>query len=85
MEHVIAIAAGLVLRTVIDFLTNDDHRLTSTLIGLWEGIMLSHFLQKNPRDSNDAYLALATRFAIDFMLTSSVFRFALTGVWTVVG
>ncbi|OJA12652.1 hypothetical protein AZE42_08695 [Rhizopogon vesiculosus] len=88
MEHVIAIAAGLVLRTVIDFLTDNNHMLTSAsciLIGLWEGIMLSHFLQKNPRDSNDAYLALTTRFAIDFLLTSSVFRFGLTGVWTVIG
>ncbi|KAG1751348.1 uncharacterized protein EDB91DRAFT_1005951, partial [Suillus paluster] len=85
MENVIAIGAGLALRAVIDILTDDDQRLTGTLVGLWEGIVLSHFLHKNPRNSNDAYLALATRFLIDFMLTNSVVRFALTGAWTLVG
>ncbi|KAJ8589960.1 hypothetical protein M405DRAFT_706254, partial [Rhizopogon salebrosus TDB-379] len=85
MENVIAIGAGLALRAVIDNLTDNDHRLTSTLIGLWEGIVLSHFLQKNPRNSSDAYLALVTRFAVDFLIASSVVRFVLTGVWTVVG
>ncbi|KAG0707086.1 hypothetical protein DFH29DRAFT_771222, partial [Suillus ampliporus] len=85
MENVIAIGAGLVLRSAIDLLTDSDHRLTSTLVGLWEGIVLSHFLHKYPRNPNDAYLALVTRFAIDFMLTNSLVRFVLTGVWTLVG
>ncbi|KAG1812173.1 uncharacterized protein BJ212DRAFT_1244083, partial [Suillus subaureus] len=85
MEHVIAIGLGLALRAVIDILTDSDYRLTSTLVGLWEGFVLSHFLHKNPRNPSDAYLALATRFVIDFLLVSSPVRFALTGAWTVVG
>lgn len=85
MDNVVAIGVGLVLRTIIDILTDSDYRLTGTLIGLWEGFVLSHFLHKNPRNHNDAYLALATRFVIDFLLTSSLVRFALTGAWTLVG
>ncbi|KAG2148634.1 uncharacterized protein EDB93DRAFT_1043750, partial [Suillus bovinus] len=85
MDNVIAIGVGLALRTVIDILTDSDYRLTGTLIGLWEGFVLSHFLHKNPRNPNDAYLALATRFAIDFFLTNSLIRLALTGAWTIVG
>lgn len=85
MDNVIAIGVGLALRAVIDILTDSDYRLTGTLIGLWEGFVLSHFLHKNPRNPNDAYLALATRFAIDFLLTNSLIRFALTGAWTLVG
>ncbi|KAG1890038.1 hypothetical protein F4604DRAFT_1530666, partial [Suillus subluteus] len=85
MEHVIAIGVGLALRAVIDILTDSDYRLTSTLVGLWEGFVLSHFLHKNPRNPNDAYLALATRFVIDLLLVNSPVRFALTGAWTLVG
>ncbi|KAG2123766.1 hypothetical protein DEU56DRAFT_707949, partial [Suillus clintonianus] len=85
MENVIAIGVGLALRAVIDILTDSDYRLTGTLVGLWEGFALSHFLQKNPRNPSDAYLALATRFAIDFMITNSIVRFFLTGAWTIVG
>ncbi|KAG1739258.1 hypothetical protein EDB19DRAFT_848946 [Suillus lakei] len=85
MDNVIAIGVGLALRAVIDILTGSDYRLTGTLMGLWEGFVLSHFLHKNPRNPNDAYLALATRFAIDFMLTNSLVRLALTGAWTLVG
>ncbi|KAG2749184.1 hypothetical protein P692DRAFT_20680790, partial [Suillus brevipes Sb2] len=85
MDNVIAIGVGLALRTVIDKLTDSDYRLTGTLVGLWEGFVLSHFLHKNRRNPNDAYLALATRFVIDFLLTSSLVRLALTGAWTVVG
>lgn len=85
MDNVVAIGVGLALRAVIDILTDSDYRLTGTLMGLWEGFVLSHFLHKNPRNPNDAYLALATRFAIDFMLTNSLVRLALTGAWTLVG
>ncbi|KAG2363307.1 hypothetical protein BDR07DRAFT_1240774, partial [Suillus spraguei] len=85
MDNVVAIGVGLALRAVIDILTDSDLRLTSTLVGLWEGFVLSHFLHKNPRNPNDAYLALATRFAIDFLLVNSIVRSALTGAWTLVG
>ncbi|KAG2062843.1 hypothetical protein BDR04DRAFT_1039662 [Suillus decipiens] len=53
--------------------------IQGTLVGLWEGFVLSHFLHKNPRNPTDAYLALATRFVIDFLLVNSLVRFALTG------
>lgn len=85
MDNIIAIGLGLALRSVIDIVTDSDYRLTGTLVGLWEGFVLSHFLHKNPRNPNDAYLALATRFVIDFLLTNSLVRFALTGAWTLVG
>lgn len=60
------------------------------LIGLWEGVVLSHFLSKHTRSrsrsrSKDPYLALATRMAIDIYLSYSISRFALTCAWTLVG
>lgn len=85
MDHVIAIVVGLGLRAVIDIQTDSDYRLTSTLVGLWEGCVLSHFLHKYRRNPSDAYLALATRFAIDFLLVNSPVRSVLTGAWTLVG
>ena len=57
------------------------------LIGLWEGVVLSHFLSKRTRSSRskDPYLALATRLAIDLYLTHSLSRFTLTCAWTLLG
>ncbi|OJA16040.1 hypothetical protein AZE42_10872 [Rhizopogon vesiculosus] len=87
MENIIAIGAGVALRVILDIATDNDHKLIGILIGLWEGVVLSHFLSKRTRSSRskDPYLALATRLAIDLYLTQSLSRFALTCAWTLLG
>ncbi|KAL4078559.1 hypothetical protein V8B97DRAFT_1938029 [Scleroderma yunnanense] len=83
MESVLAIGVGLGLRVVIDAAT-DDHRLGGVLIGLWEGVVLNHFLRRMPR-SYDPYIALGFRVFVDFLFTQSLSRMALVALWTVVG
>ncbi|KAG1771653.1 hypothetical protein EV702DRAFT_638121 [Suillus placidus] len=88
MENILSIGAGVALRVVLDVATGKDHKLIGILIGLWEGVVLSHFLSKHTRSrsrSKDPYLALATRMAIDIYLSHSLSRFALTCAWTLVG
>ncbi|OAX37351.1 hypothetical protein K503DRAFT_651841, partial [Rhizopogon vinicolor AM-OR11-026] len=87
MENIFAIGAGVALRAILDIATDNDHKLIGILIGLWEGVVLSHFLSKRTRSSRskDPYLALATRLAIDLYLTQSFSRFALTCAWTLLG
>ncbi|KAG0707078.1 hypothetical protein DFH29DRAFT_771990, partial [Suillus ampliporus] len=87
MEIILSIGAGVALRVVLNIATGNDHKLIGILIGLWEGVVLSHFLSKRTRSSRskDPYLALATRTAIDFYLSQSLSRFALTCAWTMVG
>ncbi|KAG2063923.1 hypothetical protein BDR04DRAFT_961998, partial [Suillus decipiens] len=88
MENILSIGAGIALRVVLDIATGKDNKLIGILIGLWEGVVLSHFLSKYTRSrskSKDPYLALATRMAIDIYLSHSLSRFALTCAWTPVG
>ncbi|KAG1751345.1 uncharacterized protein EDB91DRAFT_1040112, partial [Suillus paluster] len=87
MEILLSIGAGVALRVVLNVATSNDHKLIGILIGLWEGVVLSHFLSKRTRSSRskDPYLALATRMAIDLYLSHSLSRFALTCAWTLVG
>ncbi|KAI6157644.1 hypothetical protein BKA82DRAFT_4059663 [Pisolithus tinctorius] len=83
MESVLAIGVGLGLRMVVDAAT-DDHKVGGVLVGLWEGVVLNHFVRKMPR-SFDPYIALAFRVFVDFLFTQSLSRMALVALWTVVG
>lgn len=59
-------------------------KVTGTLVGLWEGIVLQHFLQKWPK-SFDPYIAYAVRMFVDFLVTESVARMLLVLLWTGLG
>ncbi|KAI6113275.1 hypothetical protein EDD16DRAFT_1446769, partial [Pisolithus croceorrhizus] len=83
MESVLAIGVGLGLRIVVDAAT-DDHKVGGVLVGLWEGVVLNHFVRKMPR-SFDPYIALAFRVFVDFLFTQSLSRMALVALWTLVG
>ncbi|KAG6336619.1 hypothetical protein ID866_2458 [Astraeus odoratus] len=83
MESVLAIGVGLGLRVVVDVAT-DDHKLGGVLVGLWEGVILNHFIRKMPR-SFDPYIALGFRVFVDFLFTQSLSRMALVALWTLVG
>ncbi|KAF8843039.1 hypothetical protein BDN67DRAFT_255390 [Paxillus ammoniavirescens] len=84
MESVLAIGVGLVLRVVVDVATDNDDRVGGVLVGLWEGVVLNHFVRKMPR-SFDPYIGLGFRIFVDFLFTQSLSRLALVALWTVVG
>lgn len=59
--------------------------LTSgVLVGLWEGVVLNHFVQRMPR-SFDPYLGFGFRIFVDFLFTQSLSRLALVALWALVG
>ncbi|KIJ18590.1 hypothetical protein PAXINDRAFT_128826 [Paxillus involutus ATCC 200175] len=84
MESVLAISVGLVLRVVVDVATDNDDRIGGVIVGLWEGVVLNHFVRKMPR-SYDPYIGLGFRIFVDFLFTQSLSRLALVALWTVVG
>jgi hypothetical protein len=84
MDSVFAIGFGLGVRFVIDAVSHHDQRVTGTLVGLWEGVVLQHFLRKMPT-SSDPYVAYAVRLFIDFLFTESLARLVLVLVWTGMG
>ncbi|KDQ27556.1 hypothetical protein PLEOSDRAFT_1026937, partial [Pleurotus ostreatus PC15] len=84
MDSLLAIATGLVLRAVVSLVTHDDLRTSCTLIGVWEGIVLMHFLNKMPR-SYDPYVAYGVRLFIDFIWTESLYRLVVVLLWTGMG
>ncbi|KAG6874494.1 hypothetical protein C0995_010404 [Termitomyces sp. Mi166 len=84
IDHILAIVAGLCLRIVIDVVGYEDHKLTGSLVGLWEGVVAQHFIKKSPR-SFDPYVAYAVRIFIDFLFTESLIRLVLTFLFTGMG
>ncbi|KAG7447940.1 uncharacterized protein BT62DRAFT_930041 [Guyanagaster necrorhizus] len=84
MDSIFAIGLGLSLRFVVDTVGRNNLKLTGTIIGLWEGIILLHFLQKMPY-SFDPYVGYAVRLFIDFLVTESITRLLLVVVWTGLG
>ncbi|KAG6830072.1 hypothetical protein H0H92_002362 [Tricholoma furcatifolium] len=84
MDHLLAIVAGLGVRIVIDIVSHQDNRLTGTLVGLWEGVVLQHFIKKAPK-SYDPYVAYGVRVFLDFLLRESLTRLILTVIWTGMG
>ncbi|KAF9556679.1 hypothetical protein CPC08DRAFT_669547 [Agrocybe pediades] len=84
MDSVFAIGFGLGLRFVVDTVSHHDFKLTGTLVGLWEGVILLHFLKKMPK-SSDPYIAYGVRLFVDFLFTESVARLVLVLIWTALG
>jgi hypothetical protein len=84
MDNVFAIGFGLGLRYVLSAVGQNDVKLASVLIGIWEGAVTLHFVQKAPY-SFDPYVALGVRMFIDFLATESVLRTVLILLWTGIG
>ena len=57
---------------------------TGVLVGLWEGVVLNHFVRRMPR-SFDPYLGFGFRIFVDFLFTQSISRLALVALWALVG
>ncbi|KAG6817478.1 hypothetical protein H0H87_008103 [Tephrocybe sp. NHM501043] len=84
MDHLFAIVAGLGIRLVIDVVNNQDNRLTGALVGVWEGVVVLHFIKKTPK-SFDPHVAYGVRIFIDFLFTESLIRLFMTLVFTGMG
>ncbi|KAG6891574.1 hypothetical protein C0992_003601 [Termitomyces sp. T32_za158] len=84
MDHILAIVAGLGVRIVIDLVGYENHRLTGSLVGLWEGVVVQHFIKKSPH-SFDPFIAYGVRVFIDFLFMESLTRLVLTFLFTGMG
>lgn len=85
MESFYSIGLGLGLRFLIDTATKyHGLRVHGILIGLWEGIVLNHFVRQFP-SSFDPYIAFAFRMLIDMILTRNVSRMTVVILWTGLG
>ncbi|KIY53459.1 hypothetical protein FISHEDRAFT_30581, partial [Fistulina hepatica ATCC 64428] len=84
MDSIFAIAYGSGLRFVLDTVTRGNYKVSGVLMGLWEGVVMYHFMRQAPR-STDPYLAYAVRVFIDFLMTESTFKIFLVFMWTLVG
>ena len=83
MDSILAIGVGLGLRALIDTVI-DGNITASALVGIWEGIVLNHFLLKH-RSSFDPYVAFGFRLFVDFMFTESFARMTMTVMWAFLG
>lgn len=85
MESLYSIGLGLGLRFLIDTATKyHGLRVDGILIGLWEGIILSHFVRQFP-SSFDPYIAFVFRMFIDILLTRNFARMTIVILWTGLG
>jgi hypothetical protein len=84
MESLFAIGLGLAVRILLDVVSQHDFRVGGSLVGLWEGVVLYHFVEKMPK-SHDPYVAYGVRLFVDFLFTESLFRMALVILWTGLG
>ncbi|KAH9942414.1 uncharacterized protein BXZ73DRAFT_40879 [Epithele typhae] len=84
MDNIVAIGLGLGLRALIDIVTQHNHRVDGSLVGLWEGAVLRHFITKYP-STIDPYAAYAFRLLVDFLWTNSYVRLFIVLLWTFMG
>ncbi|KAI0358495.1 hypothetical protein OH77DRAFT_1420892 [Trametes cingulata] len=84
MDNLFAIGVGLGLRSLIDVVTNHNHRVNGSLVGLWEGAVLRHFIAKYPA-SVDPYVAYGFRLLVDLLWTTSWIRLFITILWSFMG
>ncbi|KAJ3538305.1 hypothetical protein NM688_g6540 [Phlebia brevispora] len=83
MDNLVAVGIGLGMRALIDSLAGESYS-TSAIVGIWEGVVLNHFLAKYPT-SIDPYLAYAFRLFIDFLFAKSMTRIVIILLWTFLG
>ncbi|TBU45768.1 hypothetical protein BD309DRAFT_955367 [Dichomitus squalens] len=84
MDNLVAIGVGLGLRALIDVVTHHNHRVNGSLVGLWEGAVLRHFITKYP-SSLDPYIAYGFRLLVDLLWTNSWMRLIIVVLWTLMG
>jgi hypothetical protein len=83
MDNLVATGAGLGLRALIDSVAPGTTQATA-LVGLWEGVVLNHFMGKFPA-SGGHFIALAFRLFVDFLYMESVTKITIIILWTGLG
>ena len=84
MESIFAISLGFALRLVVVAASHYNDRIGGSLVGLWEGAVLYHFLEKWPM-SFDPYVGLGFRLLVDFLFTENLYRLFIVLLWTGLG
>ncbi|KAN0114132.1 hypothetical protein V8E52_007108 [Russula decolorans] len=84
MDSIFAISLGFALRLVVVSASHYNDRIGGSLVGLWEGAVLYHFLEKWPM-SFDPYVGLGFRLLVDFLFTESIHRLLIVLLWTGLG
>jgi hypothetical protein len=84
MDSIFAISLGFALRLIVVSASHYNDRIGGSLVGLWEGAVLYHFLEKWPM-SVDPYVGLGFRLLVDFLFTESIYRLAIVLLWTGLG
>jgi hypothetical protein len=84
MDSIFAISLGFALRLVVVSASHYNDRIGGSLVGLWEGAVLYHFLEKWPL-SFDPYVGLGFRLLVDFLFTESIYRLLIVLLWTGLG
>lgn len=84
MDSIFAISLGFALRLVVVSASHYNDRIGGSLVGLWEGAVLYHFLEKWPL-SFDPYVGLGFRLLVDFLFTESIYRLTIVLLWTGLG
>jgi hypothetical protein len=84
MDSIYAIGAGLILRFVVDLVSDHNLKIGGTLVGLWEGVVLYHFLGKMP-SSFDPYVGYGFRLFVDLLFTESLAKMSIVMLWTGLG
>ena len=84
IDSLFTIIAGLGFRIFMESISRHDFRLTSALVGLWEGFVVHHYSWDKP-SYWDPFIACAFRLFVDFLITRSHLRMILVILWTGIG
>jgi hypothetical protein len=84
MDNLLAVGLGLAVRHVVNVVGRADVRMAGTLVGMWEGAVLSHLLRKSGT-ALDPLLGYAVRLFVDYSVSENLTRLVLTVVWTGLG
>ncbi|KAF5322053.1 hypothetical protein D9619_001324 [Psilocybe cf. subviscida] len=83
-DTLLSIALGLGLRYIVDTVSSHSVKVTGSIVGLWEGVILLHFTKKTPK-SSDPFVAFGARMFVDFVCTESFPRQVLVLLWMWLG
>ena len=84
MDNLLAVGLGLAVRHVVNVVGRADVKMAGTLVGMWEGAVLSHLLRKSGT-ALDPLLGYAVRLFVDYSVSENLTRLVLTVVWTGLG
>ncbi|KDR75065.1 hypothetical protein GALMADRAFT_211384 [Galerina marginata CBS 339.88] len=87
MDVALSILAGLGLRLFLVFTTGSSpsSKLTTAVLGLWEGIVLHQLSGRSTSPNLDHFLAYGLRLAVDLLVSKSLQRMVMVVLWSALG